>query len=324
MTTTTRTSMQAHPTSPRKDEIVLGVDGSERNQPAIAWAAAEATETGHSVRLVSAAPPYTAPLSGMAADLSPAILEAEAAKELQSVRERFATPPTIYVESGVASRVLTEQSAHSALLVVGKRGLGAVSRLLVGSTSIAVAGRSSVPVVVVPDTWDATGRADQPIVVGIEAHEGAGTGPVCRDATVLDFAFERAERLGVPLVAVSAWELPPVFAWSPIDVSEWRAHREQVATLALRPWTERFPQVEVIVVAPAENASSAVLDAAITAQLVVLGRHTRPSHVGGFTVGSTARGVLHYSDVPVVVVPSAPVDPAPDYRDPEDVAAPMF
>lgn len=324
MTTTRTAAHQTHTDVPGRGTVVLGVDGSERNQAAIAWAKQEAADLGAEVLLVSASPPFNVPMTTVLENFSPAVLEASAAEHLRGLGEQFTHPPRTHVETGTASRLLTEQAIDATLLVVGKRGLGAVSRLLVGSTSIAVAGRSSVPVVVVPDTWAATGKSSRPIVAGLEVHEGSGTGPVSRDVTVLDFAFERADRLGVPVVVVSAWETPPMFAWSPVDLSNWRADREEVTARALKPWTMRYPGVEVVVAAPAGNASNAVLDAAATAQMVVLGRHTRPSHVGGFSVGSTARGVLHYADVPVVVTPDLPANGSSVYRDPEDVAAPMF
>jgi hypothetical protein len=41
---------------------------------------------------------------------------------------------------------------------------------------------------------------------------------------VLAFAFERATQVRVPLIVVSAWEMPNICTWSPADVIRWR-HR---------------------------------------------------------------------------------------------------
>ena len=67
-------------------------------------------------------------------------------------RRRDMLPPK--VTAGSPSRSCsTRRRGHPRMLVVGRRGLKTFGRALLGSTSVALAGRSPVPVVVVPDDW---------------------------------------------------------------------------------------------------------------------------------------------------------------------------
>ena len=85
--------------------------------------------------------------------------------------------------------------------------------------------------------------------------------------------------------------------------SEWEQQaREEFERLA-GTWQRGSSTSTCGVVHRNQHPAMAVLDAAEDAQLVVLGRHT-DSKLGGFTFGSVARAVLHYSECPVVVAPA--------------------
>ncbi len=279
--------------------IAVGVDGSERNRSAIEWAREEALQVGGRLVLVGASHEYAPPTPRFSIDYADELFENETLKTLQRVRGELGatdgeTP--ILIGAGAAREVLLRAAAQADVLVVGKRGLGAVKRMMVGSNSIAVAGRAPVPVVVVPAAWDAAARRTGPIVMGLDVARP--------DEALLRYAFERADRLGVPLVAVHAWLIPPAYAWSPDDLARWDADVSEAVSERLSPWIDQFPDVRVTTVTPAANAAMTVLDTAEDAQLVVLGRHTGRHHVGGFHLGSTARAVLHYAQCPVAVIPS--------------------
>lgn len=181
------------------------------------------------------------------------------------------------------------------MVVVGKRGLGGFARLIVGSTSIAIAGRAKVPVAIVPDDWEQENHKNWPVILGID--------PYRHEHNPIHLAFGRARRLGVRLVAVHGWEPPAAYSWDPAATTE----REQEANAefdkVLDAWRERFDDVEVESVHSHSHPAMAVLDAAEQAQLVVLGRHA-DGKLGGFAFGSVTRAVLHYSKCPVMVVPS--------------------
>jgi nucleotide-binding universal stress UspA family protein len=131
--------------------IVVGVDGSEHARRALLWAIDEAKLRGASVHLVHSwrfPPPVPLPDGGLA----PADFEAVAKGVLDDA--------TALVPEGIAVRkeIATDHAAHALirasagadLLVVGARGLGGFTGLLLGSVSEQVVHHAHCPVVVVP------------------------------------------------------------------------------------------------------------------------------------------------------------------------------
>ena len=140
------------------ERIVVGVDGSEPSRRALEWAidearvrkaTVEAVHVWHS--LVVAPYPYVGP------KLDPYDLEL-AAKELldsivDSVDEAGLPGPVdrVLVE-GPAAESLIEAAKGAQLVVVGSRGRGGFSGLLLGSVSQQVVHHAPCPVVVVRPT----------------------------------------------------------------------------------------------------------------------------------------------------------------------------
>lgn len=280
--------------------IVVAVDGSERNRSAISWAAHEAATVGGELVLVTAVEEHV-----FAAPRLPLRAQDQHAQEMlagvQHELRHVAPEASVRAEvvAGPAVDVLLDRSQDARMLVVGKRGLGSFARVIVGSTSIAVAGRAKVPVTIVPDSWKQEDHAKAPVVVGIDPYK-AHHRPI-------HLAFSRAKRLGVPLVAVHGWENPTVYSWDAQAVTavaaEWEEEANREFDAVLDRWRQHFPAVEVRAVKRHGHPAMAVLEAADDAQVVVLGRHTDTRH-GGFTFGSVTRAVLHYSECPVLVVPA--------------------
>lgn len=276
--------------------IVVAVDGSTGSRSALAWAAAEAAAAGADLRLVAVADQTS---------LSPRFPVLLARSHAEHVLDELAASVANVVPSeqlsqrileGDAVRGLIEQVDHARMLVVGKRGLGVIPRMLVGSTSLAVAGRSPVPVAVIPTGWQHGQHTAEPVVVGVDPQRSPGR--------LLHLGCRRAERLGVPLVAVHGWEAPSALLsnGSPPDEEERASH--EAFGQALQPWRSRFPGIDLREVASSHHPAVAVLDEADKgAQLVLLGRHAS-SRFTGFVFGSVTRAVLHYSTVPVLVVPT--------------------
>lgn len=284
-----------------REPVVVAVDGSERNRSAVAWAAQEAVDTGSPLLLVTAL--HDAPLvprPGNGDDTA-----ARTSAMLHHVRDQVArvaggAAVTVRTVRGAPVPALLEVAEHAELLVVGKRGLGGFARVIVGSTSLAVAGRSPVPVAVVPDTWEAGSRLDRPVVLGVD--------PFREDQEPAGLAFTRARRLGVPLVAVHGWEAPVMHSWD-VDMlaGGLAAHEQESERLfdeRLAAWAVEHPDVVVRPMRRHRHPANALLEAAEEAQAVVLGRH-EPGALGGFPLGSVTRAVLHYAETPVVVVPAA-------------------
>jgi nucleotide-binding universal stress UspA family protein len=282
--------------------IVVAVDGSDHNRAAVDWAAAEAAATGCAITLVTAVDEYPLPVPHFTVRRGEDHAHALLARVRERVRETVSSQE-VRTEAalGSAVNVLLAHAKQARMLVVGKRGLGAFARVLVGSTSIALAGRSPVPVVVVPDSWAPAVHVGRPVVVGIE--------PGRSDAASIRLAFRRARRFGVPLIAVHGWHAPSFAIGEAMAEAgtprEWEIEAHEAADRVVAEWRDRFRDVDVQTVHSPQHPAMAVLDAAEGAQMVVLGRHT-DTRLGGFGFGSVTRAVLHYSDCPVTVVPSDP------------------
>ena len=281
--------------------IVVAVDGSDKNRSAVVWAAAEAAAIGSPVVLVTVIDDHLRAIPR----LSIKGHNRRALEMLDGLREEFGPrpdPDSIRTEVvvGSAVQVLLDRSEQARLLVVGKRGLGGFTRALVGSTSIAVAGRATSPVVLVPHSWKVADHAEAPLVLGID--------PYRPERAQIRFAFERARSRGLGLVAVHGWETPTAYSWDEAVITGAMTTWEQEAATefdrVLDDWCGRYADVDVVAVHSHSHPATAILDAAEDAQLVVLGRHSHHHRLAGFAFGSVTRAVLHYSECPVVVIPS--------------------
>lgn len=281
--------------APAHSPVVVAVDGSEGSRSALSWAAAEAARVGADLRLIAIADERS---------LSPRfpvrLNRSHARKVLDTLVASVpdTVPPeqlSTEVHEGDATTTLLEHLDHGRMLVVGKRGVGVIPRMLVGSTSLAVAGRSPVPVAVVPTGWRPDEHTSEPVVLGVD--------PSRAGKHLLHLAFRRAERLGVPLVAVHGWEAPSAL-WTDTPADEWEREAHEQFQEVLEPWRLRFGGVELRTVVSSHHPAIAVLaEAEKGAQVVLLGRHAS-SRFTGFVFGSVTRAVLHYSEVPVLVVPT--------------------
>lgn len=284
--------------------IVVAVDGSERNRTAVTWAAHEAAAHGSRLVLVTALPDHVISRPHYSTHTE----DPEVRDLLEGARTAVgdlvpADTVDMRALAGAPVDVLLSEAGGAGLVVVGKRGLGGFARVLIGSTSIAVAGRSPVPVAIVPDEWDQPAHEGLSVVLGVD--------PFKPDVEPARVAFARAERLGVPLVAVHGWETPAVFSWDADVVTgapnEHEREAEKRFDELLAGWRREHPKVVVRPMRVHDHPATAVLKAAEDAQAIVLGRH-EAGLLGGFAYGSVARAVLHYATTPVIAVPAAGVD----------------
>lgn len=135
--------------------IVVGVDGSEESQRALAWALDEARRRGVPLRAVHAWH-YPSWLLGSGTDAVPGPPEEMEAAARGLVDQELSRVDTSGVEvepvvvQADASVALVDEAGRADLVVVGRRGLGGVRRLLLGSVSSAVLHDAPCPVVVLP------------------------------------------------------------------------------------------------------------------------------------------------------------------------------
>lgn len=137
--------------------VVVGVDGSAESIAALNWASDYATAMGAMVRAVLVWQHPAAVGQGPVGLAPGAVTEEVEQRMLGDLAEHVAKvaqdPPAARIETrviyGHPAQVLIDESADASLLVVGSRGHGAFTGMLVGSVSIHCVTSASCPVVVV-------------------------------------------------------------------------------------------------------------------------------------------------------------------------------
>ena len=132
--------------------IVVGLDGSDSSIDALRWAGAQAASTGMSVEVVTTwefPPYYGGYYSGGDESDWPSISKTTQDEALKRADLPDGITVTGAVVEGHPAAVLKARSSTAALLVVGSRGHGGFTGLLLGSVSGHLAEHSTSPVVVV-------------------------------------------------------------------------------------------------------------------------------------------------------------------------------
>ncbi|MFD7578937.1 universal stress protein [Kitasatospora sp. NPDC059817] len=282
--------------------VLAGVDGSPESTTAALWAADEAVLRGTPLRLVHAWPWLT---DGVATFAEPDDLPAAAQRVLASaadaIRERH-PDLAVHTDAVLDAPVdgLVAAAADAALLVLGSRGLGGFTGLLLGSVGMAAAARSTVPVVVVrePGAPDGAGDGVPEVLVGVDAH--------APEEEVLAFAFQEAALRGARVRAVHGWDLPPVFGYAggavpPTEIAQLEALEAKLLSLALAGQRERHPDTAVIEDVRL-GAARGLVEASTGAALLVVGRRHRSLDFGP-RLGRVAHAALHHAQSPVAVIP---------------------
>ncbi|WP_410169472.1 universal stress protein [Actinacidiphila rubida] len=291
--------------------MVVGTDGSAESSEAVAAAAREAAWRDADLRVVHAftwpevhfRPGGTTPaFSDTEIQNAAGTLLSQAAEHARAVAPQVSVATHVIV--GGALRVLVDQSRDAQLVVVGSRGTGAFSGLLVGSTGVGLAAHAHCPVLVVRDGPRATG----PVLVGVDGS------PAARDAVA--FAFDEAALRGTTLRALHAWTpwnvpvpQPPQdprapYAYEPGRLAE---DEERLLAEALAGCATRYPQVPVEQLSIRAATRKTLVAESRDAQLLVVGARGR----GGFTgllLGSVGHAVVHHAHCPVAVVRRGAVD----------------
>jgi nucleotide-binding universal stress UspA family protein len=139
--------------------IVVGVDGSPNSERALRWAMSEAAKVHAPLTVLAVSEAMKSYWTGnpdpMALESAKLDRTREAAEELtQKVASGLGgaqpTSVNVHVVYGFPAKELVEASHGADLVVVGSRGGGGFSRLLLGSVSSQVVEHAACPVVVIP------------------------------------------------------------------------------------------------------------------------------------------------------------------------------
>jgi nucleotide-binding universal stress UspA family protein len=137
------------PTAERR--IVVGVDGSQPSRHALQWAQFMARVLNAAIDAVAVWDISAVMSEGWVDDWNP---EKETAANLHSTLEEvLSAQPTVpvreVVRRGSAARELVQASQGAQLLIVGSRGHGGFTGLLLGSVSSACAEHAHCPVLII-------------------------------------------------------------------------------------------------------------------------------------------------------------------------------
>jgi len=275
--------------------VIVGTDGSPASHAAVSWAADEALREGRPLRIVHVQEPWTLGLPDIPPPMADEARSVESREILDEAAELAARDrPGLTVETenvqGETVRALRLLAEQGEVLVLGSRGRGRFAELLLGSTTLRVAGHAPRPVVVVRGV-PAAPRDE--VVVGVAFdHDQSG---------VLEHAFEAARRRGARLRAVHAWDVTDTFARQAREQPSFIDPLDRLGEL-LGPWRARHPDVKVVEEVVNEHPAAALSAASADADLLVVGTHGRGT-LGSLILGSVGHAVLHHARCPVVIVP---------------------
>jgi nucleotide-binding universal stress UspA family protein len=136
--------------------VVVGVDGSPGSRKALAWAAAEAADHGADLLVVNVWEHTLLPPAGsvsVSEHYVPEPSQSTTDELVQVIKEELGEDPPVRVQAqvkqGRPAKVLIDESAGADLLVVGHRGHGGFTGLVLGSVSQHVSAYAKCAVTVV-------------------------------------------------------------------------------------------------------------------------------------------------------------------------------
>ncbi|MGW2015138.1 universal stress protein [Streptomyces sp. NPDC001927] len=280
---------------PGLGRVVVGVDGSPSASSAVTWAVAEAARRGTTLCLVHAAdtdPPV--PFLSQAE----IVTSRRAGRELldRTADEIAASHPDLTVVTelthGAAPDSLRRAAAQTGTIVVGHRGLGGFSSLMLGSVGLEVVAAAATPVVVVRGAPE---PAEAGVVLAAVRDEA--------DAGCARAAAREALLRNVPLRLLHVWGVGLSVGSRAVSREEGaRDHVHVLAELSDRV-QEEFP--EVTVRADGQKSHSvpgALVDASHRADLLVVGGRRSPGYLGP-TLGRTTLSLLQHAHCPVELIP---------------------
>ncbi|ANP50616.1 nucleotide-binding universal stress UspA family protein [Streptomyces griseochromogenes] len=294
--------------------VIAGLDGSPESRAAAEWAAREALLRGLALKIVHVwepVPDHTARVPQLGPEAHQRWVERMLCESAEGLRLRhLGLEVTGEQLPGTAADTLCEAARSAELLVLGSRGFGAMGGFVFGSVSLSVVAHVRRPVVLVRAEEQAADehRTDpagvpsaaapfRPVVLGLDIDDP--------DHTLLEFAFDAAERRETPLRVVHSWPEPPTSLYrfsGDAELYDSLARRRAADfTDVLRPWRQKFPGVDVIEASRCGSAAQVLGSASRDASLVVVGRRIRTGPFGAH-IGHVTHAALHHITVPVAVV----------------------
>jgi nucleotide-binding universal stress UspA family protein len=207
----------------------------------------------------------------------------------------FDVRPILVQEQATAALLQASQTAE--LLVVGSRGRGGFTGLLLGSVSQHCVRHASCPVAVIPPAW--TGDHHGPVVVGVDGSD--------QSYGALHWAIAEASLRQADLHVVNAYDCTQVVMPTGLVPGVDRKILEEASRTLLKEMVEPAlcaadHRLNNIALIPSPTgASRALLDAAVGAELLVVGSRGHGG-VRGMLLGSVSQQCAHHTPCPIVFV----------------------
>ncbi|MET7425906.1 universal stress protein [Dactylosporangium sp. NPDC005555] len=285
--------------------VVVGADGSRAGLEAVTWAATVALQRRYRLDIVHAFawPTVYAPMAGpVPAPYEQGVQEAaertlaEAAARAQTVAPGLEVRTDLQLQLPAAALVAASQ--HAAVVVVGNRGHGGFTGLLLGSVGIELATHAACPVVIVRHEDRPAGPEAGRIVVGVDGSHDADR--------ALQFAFEQASFRDTGLTAVHTYQWPASAApgdMQPLvyDPDDLRAEERRVLAESMAGWAGKYSDVDVRHSVVLGRPAAVLTELSAGAELLVVGSRGRGGFAG-LLLGSVSQTVIRHAACPVAVV----------------------
>jgi nucleotide-binding universal stress UspA family protein len=270
--------------------IVVGLDGSSSSVSAARFALAEGERRGWAVVGLAV---LTDSLGLGREDM----LDDEKANALRShvsgaLVDASVVLDEIMVAPGHPAATLCDIAAPAGLLVLGARGLGGFSALLLGSTTAACVAEARCPLVVIPAAASIDEPAKGRIVVGIDGSAGA--------LDALRFAVTTASTRTTTVVeAMSVWRTPHL--WEPIQGGP--EHYERIALDHLHEALAAIGETDVPLTSTSRrgHVTEQLLEASTGADLLMIANDRRQG--GRLDRTATPVALVSHAACPVVILP---------------------
>lgn len=292
--------------------IVVGVDGSPASDRGLLWGLHQARLEHRPLAVVHALNPMSANMwMGEPGFNEALVLDAvrgamrfqiDRAVDLAAEYDPSVEVHAVRLEQDPRDALL-ELSHHAAMIVMGSRGRGPMTSMLLGSVSLAVSQHATCPVVILRAEENhpiGTGEYQRGVVVGVDGTR--------RSTSALEFAYRTASLHSLPLQVVHAyWDeqrdgypsMAPVLEVADLEDMTLLV-AETIAGMA-----EKFPDVRASVHTERGLPHGILLQAAKNAAMLVVGTH--PTHaLYDVLTNEISRQVVGRAPCTVAVVPDAP------------------
>ena len=284
---------------------LVGVDGSDRSDRALEWAARRARETGASLTMLSVVDPDVARVLDYEVDDMREIAERVLGLSKLRVEQRYPELElTMRVVEGSIIDELVEAAESHDMVVMSSHHGATVGETLGGAKGLKVSVSVDVPCAIVPADWSEEAEGDGVLV---------GIGPDGASECAIAFGVEEALREGCALEMVSSWDRPPLFSHSDVRhdgaVETYGDQLQRALDARIASLSVQHPGLvatgEAVEATP---ASRVLIERSVGKKMLVMGTHSRNA-LGRALFGSVCHSVLLNLKVPTVIVPQVSMQP---------------